>query len=378
VLAGAQYNLGLSYQYGRGVPLDYVEAYRWFDLAAAASPPGAARDNAVKHRDAVAAKMTPDQIAQAKKPIREVSPYCMKAKADFDLMLPLMIAAMRPTVQDRTVIAWGTLISSLEEHTDVDWRERCFSEILQAESISVGPGYEVVRRQANLNGDDEQRDEQPLTPKSAPTGTTIVGSGFIVNADGYVLTNHRVVADCKNVVVIVPGKAGQYAKVISFSADSDLALLQVNQRTSDFATFRGGGQIKQGEEVVLIGYPLRGSPSSRTIVTSGVISAVESIRGDGRYLQITAPVQPGNSGGPILDLSGNVVAVVIGPTKPSSASTDSKIPKNVNLAIKQSIALKLLQDANVGYTTAPSRKRMSVAAVAEQAGLFTVGVGCAE
>jgi hypothetical protein len=70
-LAAAQYNLGLMYSYGKGVPQDYAETHMWFNLAASRIPPGEARDQAVKNRDIVAKRMTPAQISGAHKLARE-------------------------------------------------------------------------------------------------------------------------------------------------------------------------------------------------------------------------------------------------------------------------------------------------------------------
>ncbi len=73
-VAGAQNNLGVMYSYGRGVPQDYVQAHMWLNLAASRHPPGEKRDEAVKNRDNLAAKMTPAQISEAQKLAREWKP----------------------------------------------------------------------------------------------------------------------------------------------------------------------------------------------------------------------------------------------------------------------------------------------------------------
>ncbi len=72
--ARAQYNLGIMYGKGQGVPQDYVQAHMWFNLAASRFPPGEDRDRAVKNRDIVAKRMTPAQISEAQKLAREWKP----------------------------------------------------------------------------------------------------------------------------------------------------------------------------------------------------------------------------------------------------------------------------------------------------------------
>ena len=73
-MAEAQYNLGVMYSYGRGVPQDYVQAHMWYNIAASRFTPGADRDNAVENRDIVAERMTPAQISEAQKLAREWTP----------------------------------------------------------------------------------------------------------------------------------------------------------------------------------------------------------------------------------------------------------------------------------------------------------------
>jgi hypothetical protein len=74
--AAAQYNLGLTYAEGPGIPQDYVQAYMWFDLAAArfSAPEAESRDHAVRNRDIIASKMTPAQLAEAQRRAREWKP----------------------------------------------------------------------------------------------------------------------------------------------------------------------------------------------------------------------------------------------------------------------------------------------------------------
>ncbi len=73
-LAGAQYNLGVMYDRGQGVPQDYAQAHMWYNLAASNLPPGKVRNKAVKNRDIVAERMTPAQISEAQKLAREWRP----------------------------------------------------------------------------------------------------------------------------------------------------------------------------------------------------------------------------------------------------------------------------------------------------------------
>ncbi len=102
--------------------------------------------------------------------------------------------------------------------------------------------------------------------------------------------------------------------------------------------------MRQGEDIVVYGFPLPGVLSSGGNVSTGNVTALTGLGDDSRFLQISAPVQPGNGGGPLLDRSGNVVGVVVSKLNALSvASATGDVPQNVNFAIKASVALAFLE-----------------------------------
>jgi len=138
-------------------------------------------------------------------------------------------------------------------------------------------------------------------PKIASTGT-----GFDVSAEGHTITNAHVVNGCREV-----RSQGGCLPVITVDTASDLALLSANTKSQSFGKIRSGRGPRPGEEVVALGFPLTGLLSSDPIVTTGIISALAGIKNDRRFIQITVPVQPGNSGGPLLGANGAVVGVMM-------------------------------------------------------------------
>src|SRR4051812_18836961 len=133
------------------------------------------------------------------------------------------------------------------------------------------------------------------------------GSGFAIDDGSIVVTNYHVVRDCSEIRVPDVGTAA----VFKLDSKADLALLKVSKPLSTSLRLRTGRSIKLGEEIVVIGYPLRGLLSSSPTVTTGIISSMAGLRDNRTEMQISAPVQPGNSGGPVLDRSGNVVGIVV-------------------------------------------------------------------
>jgi S1-C subfamily serine protease len=135
------------------------------------------------------------------------------------------------------------------------------------------------------------------------------GSGVVVNTNGAILTNAHVVEHCTQITVLASSGDSATAGLIARDERNDLALLRSKLPFSFSASFREG-PIRAGEAVVALGYPLAGLLATTANLTVGNISALAGLGDDSRYLQISVPVQPGNSGGPLLDGSGNLVGIV--------------------------------------------------------------------
>src|ERR1700752_2730282 len=129
------------------------------------------------------------------------------------------------------------------------------------------------------------------------------GTGFALGNGSSILTNFHVVDGCKS-VRIANGGVGQ---IKLLDRRNDIAVIQPDRPINGPLRFRSGTQLKPGEEIIVIGFPLRGLLSAAPTVTTGIVSSLAGLRDDRTRFQISAPVQPGNSGGPVLDRAGNVV-----------------------------------------------------------------------
>ena len=166
-------------------------------------------------------------------------------------------------------------------------------------------------------------------------------------------------------------------EVLAQDEQSDLALLKIPQKSETFATFREGRGVRAGESIVVVGYPLHGVLSYEPNVTTGVVSALAGPDNDRRLIQITAPVQPGNSGGPLLDQSGNIVGIVVGTLSTIKfARVTGTLPQNLNFAISEGTMRSFLDSHNVSYNTAPSIIKLDLADVAAKAKTFTILIEC--
>ncbi|MCR6632240.1 MAG: serine protease [Magnetospirillum sp.] len=220
------------------------------------------------------------------------------------------------------------------------------------------------------------RPSQP-PPTVPPRPQFTSGSGIIVSRDGIVLTNSHVVERCRNIRVSFDGQEPQAATVVARDATNDLAALKASLRPAEVARFREDKPLRSGDNVVAIGYPLSSLLSREPNVTAGVVSALAGIKGDKRHYQITAPVQKGNSGGPLADMSGNLVGVVTSKLNAMKiADSTGDLPQNVNFAVKAEVARQFLGANGVGIETAPATAVLTPADVGEIVKKVTVFVEC--
>jgi S1-C subfamily serine protease len=157
---------------------------------------------------------------------------------------------------------------------------------LPATQTKVATSSGLQENNAAPSKEPEQEQASPEQEESLSSG-----SGFAVSNDGLILTNRHVVENCKGISVADFGSA----IIKAVDEQNDLALLKI-QGTTSAAKFRPSA-VGLGETVYVLGFPLGGILGAGMNFTSGAISSLSGIRNDSRYLQFTAPVQPGNSCG---------------------------------------------------------------------------------
>jgi S1-C subfamily serine protease len=226
---------------------------------------------------------------------------------------------------------------------------------------------------------------QPPTPAPAPQPAPMpaapppqirggsYGTGFYVSESGHIVTNWHVAKDCR----VLQTANGAPLRVIASDAAVDLALLQVSGiRPGATASFSQADAVL-GESIIVFGFPLTGLLASSGNLTTGIVSATAGLHDNPRHLQISAPVQPGNSGGPLLDQSGNVVGVVVAKLDAATAaSLMGDIPQNVNFAIKGREVVSFLARSRITPSVVASSPKLSTESVASAAAAFTVQVAC--
>jgi serine protease Do len=191
----------------------------------------------------------------------------------------------------------------------------------------------------------ERRQQGPAIPQTREA--TSLGSGFIVSADGYIVTNNHVVspdarARLEEVTVTLPDGTEYPAEVVGTDPDSDLAVLKIARaQPFPFVRFGDSAQARVGDWVIAIGNPfgLGGT------VTSGIVSSVLRNVGSGaydRFIQTDAAINRGNSGGPLFDMQGNVIGITNAILSPSGGSV------GIGLAIPAEVASPIVQQLIAG------------------------------
>jgi S1-C subfamily serine protease len=209
---------------------------------------------------------------------------------------------------------------------------------------------------------------QPPAPKEIYETT---GSGFTVSNDGFVLTNRHVVQNCQRIKVHDRGLA-----VIKELDDiNDLALLKI-QGTTSAVPFRSTSP-SLGDSVFALGFPYAGVLGAGVNFTGGLISSLSGIGNDSRYLQFTAPIQPGNSGGPLVDAEGLVVGVVTSRLADiEMLKASGSLPQNVNFALRSELAKVFLKANGVEPVIAEKSNSLSASEIAKKAQAYTVQIIC--
>ena len=229
-------------------------------------------------------------------------------------------------------------------------------------------------RRPRRDEEPRRRDEEPRRGEEPRWRGRVVasGSGFYVNGNGALLTNNHVIEGCSGLRI-----NGEFAaRTVRFDRDDDLALVQAETgAATPFLPFRPTA-ARLNEDVTVIGFPLWGLLEGIN-VTRGSVSSMAGLEGDRRMVQITAPVQSGNSGGPVLDAMGRVVGVVQSKLDTLKVAEEmGEIAQNINFAIEGRVAQEFLTSAGAEFTLTADADRLSPPDLAAQASQATVLIEC--
>jgi hypothetical protein len=376
-LPAAQDNIGLAHLNGLGTQKSEREAARWFTLAAAQGDPIG------EHRLALLLLFGKEIENDPSKAIELLKHGADRGYVPAQLTLALAFESGRirgrgPAnaylwyliADHRTRDATQKRLATEGENRTIPYLSG--QEIVAAKTAAdlwkpVGPGVEVA-----VFGSPPAPAAGTAPTETNPTKPAATGSGFIVSRAGDIVTNDHVIEGCRETKVVRSGRRVP-AQIVAKDPGSDVAIVRLSEPVQDMASFREAQPPRPAEPVLVVGYPLQGLLTSDASVTTGIVSALAGLHNDKKQLQITAPVQPGNSGGPLVDAAGNVIGIVVGKLNALRlAQATGQIPENVNFAVNAELARALLDKSGVRYETKPPSDPLPTPTVAERALKFTV------
>jgi TPR repeat protein len=185
-----------------------------------------------------------------------------------------------------------------------------------------------------------------LHAENAPTAT---GTGFVVNANGYLITCAHVVTGAKKINVAI-GTKNWDANVLRIDEKRDLALLQVNAKELTPLPLANSNHVELGQEARVFGYPISNLLGNDLKVTRGTISGI-SLRDEQKIIQIDAAVNPGNSGGPLTNEKGEVIGVV-------NAKLGGTMVTAVGFAVPSNYVCAMLLNEGIDYSTTGDKEKL--------------------
>ena len=207
---------------------------------------------------------------------------------------------------------------------------------------------EEERRKAEA----EKKREEDERNKETNAKLYVIGSGtgFFVSAEGHIVSNDHVVGICKKVASKIDGEI-EYFNILNTDQVNDLGIIKGKYKSPNYLSIKSDG-AEYGEDIVAFGYPLADALSTSVKLTKGIVSALSGPGNNYSEIQIDAAIQPGNSGGPVLNYDGLVVGVASsGLNKLYMLEKSEYIPENVNFAVSAPTLANFLKANGVKVNT---------------------------
>jgi S1-C subfamily serine protease len=250
---------------------------------------------------------------------------------------------------------------------------------LEEENVAIAKLKKIesdIKKRSKENEKDERQENRNYKQAKKESGILKAssGTGFFINKSGHIITNNHVIDQCNLVNAYYKGEMKKL-KILAIDRKNDLAILKGDFKSNDsFAISKEDGILL--EEIYVAGYPFGKSVSGSIKVTKGVISSLSGIGNNYSNIQIDASLQPGNSGGPIINKKGNIVGV-------AQSKLDYKIildvydtiPENTNFGIKSSTLNQFLNSNKISTET-PRGSEMSIKDIGEKIEKATVYLDC--
>ncbi|MFH2060475.1 MAG: tetratricopeptide repeat-containing serine protease family protein [Pseudomonadota bacterium] len=331
--ASAQMSVGYAYFSGEGVTQDYKQAAYWYTKAAE-------QGNASAQYFIGAMHVKGEGVTQDYK---QAAYWYTKAAEQGNASAQYFIGAMHAngkgvTQNYKIAYVWWSLSAAQGSKKAIENRNMVAEnltpqQLAEAQELAAKMQYQIDH--------PTKTQEKQSSIGNTERKVTGSGTGFIITKDGYILTCHHVIEDAYEIKISVGGNIYP-ATLVREDPNNDLALLKINGSFPAIA-FSPNRSAKMGQEVFTIGYPNPSLQGVNAKITKGIVNSLTGFQDDLRLYQISVPVQPGNSGGALLDENGNVLGVVMAMLDAKTTfKISGSLPQNVNYAVKSTYALAML------------------------------------
>lgn len=326
----AQYNLGVCCASGKGILQDYAEAMKWYLKAANQGDYRAQYNLGQMYRQGDG---VPQDYAEAAKWYRRGAEQG-QVNSQYNLGLEYSKGQGVPQ-NDVEAYIWFSLAAAQGDEDSARNRD-IVAERMSRDEIAEGQRQTAAfvphKETSSSSSDNAVSSDSPR----------FSGTGFFITDDGYLISNYHVVKDGTK-FRLVTGAGLIDAKVVQVDVANDLALLKADGRFAPLPV-AASRTVNLGGTVATVGFPDIGLQGFAPKLAKGEIASLSGAGDDPRYFQISAPVQPGNSGGALVDARGNVIGIVSAKLDASAALASSgALPENVNYAVKSSLLLSFLE-----------------------------------
>jgi TPR repeat protein len=334
--AQAQCDIGFAYEEGNGVPKNYSEANKW--LRKAAEQNVASAESALGFNYLSGLGVKKNAVEACKWLLKAAQQNNIFAQENLGYCYMNGFGVPRDDVQ---AYAWEALAAARgqeEARKNLAILNQRMSRTAIARAQQLVQGFRPNER----GGAQEVPSQEGPPSQNGPLQAHNTGTGFFITDDGYLITNYHVVKDGA-AVRLMTRHVKVPATVVEVDATNDLALLKT-EGTYKALPVASGFDVKLGDSVSTIGFPLIDLQGISPKFTRGEISSLAGMKDDVRFFQISTPIQPGNSGGALVDEHGNVVGVTSATlTAAPLFKSRGVVPENVNYAIKSFVVRDFLK-----------------------------------
>jgi S1-C subfamily serine protease len=371
--AVAEFNLGFAYEHGQGTPINLAEALHWYQAAADHNNPGGKMALGIMYQNG---KGVPQDDAEA---LRWYRASAIQGWAPAQLTLASFYSEGGHGVEpdDGLAYEWASLaivrmkpVLPVVLQVATRLRDQSATNLslsvlttAQAATTAWQPGTDLVS-------------PFPADSGPRPMRSRGQGSGFIVGKKGEIATDFHVVRNCRELrLKDSTGKFNVTSHVVAQDKDADVAIIAGGGFGSRLKL--RGDAAALGENVITYGFPLGQMLSVSGNLTTGAVSSVTGFQGNAKTLQISAPIQPGSSGGPVVDQSGAVIGLsVSGLNALMIAAATGNISQNINFATHVSFLRALMDRSGIAYETAGAPHPQTNTELAEELQKATVKIEC--